>query len=39
MKDIQYISNNAILGTAEVFRLYPSITHDSGFKAFKKSFR
>ena len=35
IKEIQYIPSNAILVTADVTELYPSIPHDSGLKALK----
>ena len=37
IKDIHYISSNAILVTADVVGLYPSIPHDSGLKALKNN--
>ena len=35
IKDIPFISSNAILVTADVVGLYPSIPHDSGLKALR----
>ena len=35
IKDIHYIPSNAILVTADVVGLYPSIPHDSGLKVLK----
>ena len=35
IKEIQYIPSNAILVTADVIELYPSIPHDSGLKVLK----
>ena len=35
IKDIPFISINAILVTADVVGLYPSIPHDSGLKALR----
>ena len=35
IKDIHYVSSNAILVTADVVGLYPSIPHDSGLKVLK----
>ena len=35
IKDIPFISSNAILVTADVVGLYPSIPHDSGLKPLR----
>ena len=35
IKDIYYILSYAILATADVIGIYPSIPHDSGLKALK----
>ena len=35
IKDIPFISSNAILVTADLVGLYPSIPHDSGLKALR----
>ena len=35
IKDIHYIPSNAVLVTADVVGLYPSILHDSGLKALQ----
>ena len=35
IEDIHYIPSNAVLVTADVVGLYPSILHDSGLKALQ----
>ena len=36
LKNINHIPHDAIMVTADVFGLYPSIPHDAGLKALKK---